>query len=197
MNLAIGNIDLGIIAAYTIAVVLFGLWIGRDQKDVSSYLLGDRNLPWWAILGSIVATETSTVTFLSVPGIAFAVDGDLRFLQLVIGFLCGRFLVAYILIPQFFKGQIFSAYEILDKRFGGATKQTASVVFLVTRNLGDGLRLFLTGIVLEKVCGFELATSIAMIGSATIIYTFFGGMKAVVWNDCIQFVVYIYRINLC
>ena len=151
MNLAIGNIDLGIIAGYTIAVVLFGLWIGRDQKNVSSYLLGDRNLPWWAILGSIVATETSTATFLSVPGIAYAVDGDLRFLQLVIGFLCGRFLVAHILIPQFFKGQIFSAYEILDKRFGGATKQTASVVFLVTRNLGDGLRLFLTGIVLEKV----------------------------------------------
>jgi solute:Na+ symporter, SSS family len=191
LNLAIGNIDLGIIAAYTIAVVLFGLWIGRNQKDVSSYLLGNRNLPWWAILGSIVATETSTATFLSVPGIAFAVDGDLRFLQLVIGFLCGRFLVAYILIPQFFKGQIFSAYEILDKRFGKATKQTASTVFLVTRNLGDGLRLFLTGIVLEKVCGCDLATSIAIIGIATIIYTFFGGMKAVVWNDCIQFVVYI------
>lgn len=190
MNLPIDPIDLAIIAAYVVGVVLLGMWIGRGQKDLSSYLLGGRNLPWWAILGSIVATETSTATFLSVPGIAFAQGGDLRFLQLAIGLICGRFLVALILLPQYFRGSLFSAYEVLDRRFGGATKKTASVLFLVTRNLGDGLRLFLAAIVLEKVAGIDLPICIALIGLATIIYTFVGGMKAVVWNDCIQFVVY-------
>ncbi len=191
VNLSIHPIDVGIIVAYLSAVVLFGLWIGRGQQNLSSYLLGGRDLPWWAILGSIVATETSTATFLSVPGIAYAVDGDLRFLQLAMGFVVGRIIVVLVLLPQYFQGELFTAYEVLDRRFGGATKQLASILFLVTRNLGDGLRLFLTAIVLEKVAGINLPTCIVLIGLATIVYTFFGGMKAVVWNDCIQFVVYI------
>ena len=190
MQLAISTIDLSIVVVYILGVVLFGLWIGRGQKDVSAYLLGGRDLPWWAILGSIVATETSTVTFLSVPGIAFAQGGDLRFLQLAIGLICGRIVVTIVLLPHYFRGNLFTAYEVLDKRFGGATKQTASVLFLVTRNLGDGLRLFLTALVLKEVVGLNLVTCIVVIGAATVVYTFFGGMKAVVWNDCIQFVVY-------
>lgn len=189
-HLAISTIDLVIVLIYITAVVLFGLWIGRGQKDLSDYLLGGRDLPWWAILGSIIATETSTATFLSVPGIAFAAGGDLRFLQIAIGFIIGRIIVTIVLLPHYFRGNLFTAYEVLDKRFGGATKKTASVLFLVARNLGDGLRLFLAAIVLEKVVGLDLATCIVLIGITTIIYTFFGGMKAVVWNDCIQFVVY-------
>lgn len=183
-------IDAAILVFYIIAMVAFGGWIGRQQRDLSGYLLGGRDLPWYAILGSIVATETSTATFLSVPGITFAVNGDMRFLQLTIGYLIGRVIVAIVLVPLYFRGEIFTAYELLDQRFGGACKQAASLMFLVTRNLGDGLRLFLAGIALEKVLGVSLPVCIVLIGIATIVYTFFGGMKAVIWSDCIQFVIY-------
>lgn len=188
--MAIHAIDATIVIAYLLAVVLLGLWIGRGQKDLSGYLLGGRDLPWWAILGSIVATETSTATFLSVPGISFAEGGDLRFLQIALGFVCGRIIVAWILLPLYFRGQIFSAYEVLDQRFGGATKQVASMMFLIARNLGDGLRLFLAGIALEMVLGIDLPYCIIAVGIATIVYTFFGGMKAVIWSDCLQFAIY-------
>ena len=171
-------------------MVAIGIWVGRGSKDLSQYLLGGRDVPWWAILGSIVATETSTATFLSVPGIAFAPGGDLRFLQIAFGYLVGRTLVAYLLMPLFFRGKIFSAYQILESRFGNKTKQSASMLFLVTRNLGDGLRLFLAGIALQVVLGIDLHVSICVIGIATIIYTFLGGMKAVIWSDCLQLVIY-------
>ncbi len=189
-RLAISTIDAAILILYMAVVVSLGVWIGRGQRDLSGYLLGGRDLPWWAILGSIVATETSTATFLSVPGIAFASAGDMRFLQLAIGFVIGRIIVAVVLLPLYFRGEIFSAYEVLDQRFGGATKQVASLMFLVARNLGDGLRLFLAGIALEKVIGIDLPYCIVAIGLATIVYTFFGGMKAVIWSDCLQFVIY-------
>jgi SSS family transporter len=191
LNLAIGGIDLLVLAAYLAGVVALGIWVGRGQQDLNSYLLGGRDLPWWAILGSLVATETSTATFLSVPGVAFAeTTGDLRFLQLTIGLLLGRALITLVFLPAFFRGQIYTAYEVLERRFGGATKQVASLVFLVTRNLGDGLRLYLTAIALEQVTRFSLPLCVALIGVATIVYTVFGGMKSVVWNDCVQFVVY-------
>jgi Na+/proline symporter len=191
VTLAIDRVDLIVLVTYLLSVVLFGLWIGRGVTSLSSFWLGDRKLAWWAILGSIVATETSTATFLSVPGIAFAQGGDLRFLQLTLGFIVGRLIIVWLLLPRYFQGQIYTAYELLDQRFGGATKMTASIVFLVTRNLGDGLRLFLTAIALEKVVGVPLPLCVVVIGVATIAYTFFGGMKAVVWNDCAQFVVYV------
>nr|WP_236649113.1 sodium:solute symporter [Rhodopirellula sp. SM50] len=190
MDLSISLIDASILVVYMLAMVALGVWVGRDQKDLSGYLLGGRDLPWWAILGSIVATETSTATFLSVPGIAFAAGGDMRFLQLALGFLLGRVIVAIVLVPLYCRGKIFTAYEILQQRFGGASKQCASLLFLITRNLGDGLRLFLAGIALEKVLGIDLHLCIALIGIATILYTFFGGMKAVIWSDCLQLVVY-------
>jgi SSS family solute:Na+ symporter len=191
MKLAISEIDATILVVYMLAVVLFGLYLGRGQRTVSDYLLGGRRFPWWAVLLSIVATETSTVTFLSVPGIAWADGtGDFRFLQLTFGYIVGRLMIVYLFLPHYFRGELFTAYEVLDKRFGGATKQTASMLFLITRNLADGLRLFLTAIVMEKVVGVDLPICIAAIGVATIIYTVVGGMKSVVWNDCIQFVVY-------
>ena len=192
MNLGISHVDLVIVVVYLLGVVLFGLWIGRGQKDVSGYLLGGRDLPWWGVLLSIVATETSTVTFLSIPGVAFdPKGGSLVFLQLTLGYIAGRFIVVFLLLPHYFRGELFTSYQVLHRRFGGATKQAASLLFLVTRNLADGLRLFLTAIVLEYVTGLDLWICIVVIGLGTILYTFFGGMKSVVWNDCIQFVVYI------
>ena len=192
MNLAISEIDAAIIAAYMLGVVLFGIWMGRGQRDVTGYLLGGRNLPWWGLLLSIVATETSTVTFLSVPGVAFSADGgSLVFLQLTIGYILGRFVIVGLFLPHYFRGELFTAYEVLHRRFGGGTKRAASLLFLVARNLADGLRLYLTAIVLYHVVGLDLSICIMAIGLTTILYTFVGGMKSVVWNDCIQFVVYI------
>jgi SSS family transporter len=192
VNVAIGGIDATILAAYLAGVVAFGIWLGRGQRDVAGYLLGGRDLPWWSVLLSIVATETSTVTFLSIPGVAFAAtDGNLLFLQLTIGYIAARFVIVFLFLPHYFRGELFTSYEVLNRRFGGATKQTASLLFLVTRNLADGLRLYLTAIVLEKLVGLDLWVCIALVGAATIVYTFAGGMKSVVWNDCIQFTVYI------
>ncbi|MCA9013529.1 MAG: transporter, partial [Planctomycetaceae bacterium] len=191
LALRISNTDVAIVALYLAALTSIGFWIGRRNRNVSDYLLGGRSLPWWAVLGSIVATETSTATFLSVPGTAFVEGGNLQFLQLVLGFCIGRVIVATHLIPLYFRGRLFTAYEVLHKRFGGVTQKTASVIFLVTRNLGDGLRLFLAGIVVEKVSGIGLSQSIMIVGICTIAYTFVGGMKAVIWSDCIQLVIYV------
>lgn len=206
--MAIGGIDATIIALYLLGVVLFGIWLGRGQRDMAGYLLGGRDLPWWGVLLSIVATETSTVTFLSVPGLLFEVKevvvegskqsrvffdqgGNFFFLQLTFGYIIGRFLIVFLFLPHYFRGELFTSYEVLNRRFGGATKQTASLLFLVTRNLADGLRLYLTAIVLQYVVGLDLWICVTVVGVITILYTFLGGMKSVVWNDCIQFVIYI------
>lgn len=189
--MAISGIDLAVLIGYLIFVTALSAWIGIGIKNLDAYLLGDRGLPWYAVMGSIVATETSTVTFLSVPGIAFAKGGDYRFLQLTLGYLIGRILIVRIFLPLYFRGELYSAYEVLNKRFGGWTRSIASLIFLFTRNLGDGLRLFLTAIVLQKVADIPLGICIVLIGLTTIGYTLLGGIKAVVWNDCIQFVVYV------
>ena len=181
--------DILVIVAYIAGVVLFGLWVGRGQRGAADYMLGGRDLPWWAILLSIVATETSTVTFLSIPGFAFT--GDFTWIQLGVGFLIGRLLVIAFLLPQYFSGECFTAYDVLHRRFGGATSRAASLLFIITRSLSDGLRLFLTAIVLQEISGLSLEWAVILVGLTTVVYTFFGGMKAVVWTDAIQFVVYL------
>ncbi len=192
MNLTIGTIDATILVAYMSSVALFGLWMGRGQRDMASYLLGGRNIPWWGVLFSIVATETSTVTFLSIPGLALNPEGgNLLFLQLMMGYIIGRFLIVFLFLPHYFRGELFTAYQVLDRRFGEATRQATSLMFLVTRNLADGLRLFLTAILAGQVLGLDLWVCVTAIGLITILYTFVGGMTSVVWNDCIQFFVYV------
>jgi SSS family transporter len=199
MNLSIHPVDLAIVVAYLVGTVLLGLWIGRGQRGISDYLLGDRSLPAWLVLLSIVATETSTATFLSVPGLAYT--GNMTFLQLSFGYILGRYAVVRLLLPLYFRGELFTAYQVLSDRFGGATKQAASLLFIITRSLADGLRLFLAGLVLKVMlfpqataaAGFDeqLTIAVVIMGLATIVYTFFGGMKAVVWTDAIQFFIYI------
>jgi solute:Na+ symporter, SSS family len=187
----IANLDMLILAGYLLAVLGIGIWAGRGRRDLIGYVLAGKDMPWWALLGSIVATETSTATFLSVPGISFQAGGDLRFLQLAVGFMIGRCLVAVWLLPSYFRGEILSAYELLEIRFGVAAKRTASLLFLVARNLSDGLRLFLAALALEAAFGISLPLSVAVIGGVTIAYTLLGGMRSVVWNDCLQLVVYV------
>lgn len=191
MPLSIGTIDAIVMLSAVAMSIAIGLRLSGKNDSVESFLVGNRNLPWWAILGSIVATETSTATVLSVPGAGYGPVG-MRFLQITFGLLLGRAIVAGVLLPLFFQGRLFSAYEVLERRFGPGVRRSASLLFLVTRNIGDGLRLFLAAIVLHKLVGWNFASSVIAIGSITILYTYFGGMKSVVWNDCIQFVVYMF-----
>jgi SSS family transporter len=181
-------VDLAILVGYLAAMVALGLWIGRGPTTAADYSVGDRSQAWWLILFSIVATETSSVTFLSIPG--FAYDRDLTWLQIAFGFLIGRFVVAQVILPQFFRGSFFTAYEVLNQRFGGAAQSAASVVFLLTRTLADGLRLYLPAIVLEEMTGFSITAAVIILGIATILYTYFGGMRAVLWTDFVQFATY-------
>jgi SSS family transporter len=185
----VGPLDLTILLAYLVGVVALGVWVGRGARNLAEYMVAGRDLPWWVILVSLVATETSTVTFLSIPGFAYA--RDLTWIQIPLGFLVGRFAVAYLLLPQYFRGSFYTAYEVLDHRFGGATKQAASALFIVTRTLADGLRLFLSAIVLQEMTGLALPWAVVALGVTTIGYTWFGGMRAVLWTDVVQFALYI------
>jgi SSS family transporter len=186
---SVGPIDLAILVLYLGGVVALGLWIGRNADTVSDFVVGGRNRPWWLILFSIVATETSTVTFLSIPG--FAYSRDMTWLQIPLGFLLGRFVVVFLLLPQYFKGSFYTAYDVLHQRFGGAAQRAASAMFIVTRSLADGLRLFLSSIVLQEMTGIPIHWAVIAMGVATIVYTFFGGIRAVLVTDLVQFVIYI------
>ncbi len=190
------SLDLIIIVVYLLGTLGVGWWFSRKQRNIRDYFLSDNNAPWWALMGSIVATETSTVTFISVPAFAFAanaggVGGNFTFLQLVIGYLIGRLVIVALFIPLYFKGELFTVYQILDQRFGGRVKRTAAALFLITRSIADGIRLFLTAIVLVALTGWNDPVSILLIGGVTIAYTYLGGMAAVIWTDAIQLVVYL------
>lgn len=190
MAISLGFVDAAIVAVYLLAVLAFGVWIGRGRQQAASYFLGDRSLPWGALLLSIVATETSTVTFLSIPGITAAAGGDLTFLQITLGYIVGRLGVVAVLLPLYFRGQPFTAYEVLETRFGTVSRRLVSSLFLLTRNTSDALRLFLTALVMQIVLGLDLGISVIVIGVVTVLYTFVGGARAVIWNDVAQFVVY-------
>ena len=182
-------IDLGVIVIYVVGCTALGAWFGSRGQGLKGYFLGESNIPAWAVMISIVATETSTATFLSVPGVAY--QGDFTFLQLALGYILGRIIVATVLLPSYFRGEIYTAYQVLEQRFGGATRTTASLVFLVTRTLADGLRLFLAAKFLEQITGWPIGGAILAVGLTTIVYTYLGGMKAVIWTDVIQFTIYI------
>lgn len=190
MSINISSLDAAIIIGYLLAVLALGIWLGRGRQSAARYFLGDRSLPWGALLLSIVATETSTVTFLSLPGLAAAAGGNLTFLQITVGYIVGRIGVIFILMPLYFRGQPFTAYEVLETRFGAASRRLVSSLFLLTRNASDALRLFLTALVLQIVLGLDLNLSVIIIGSVTVLYTFIGGARSVIWNDCVQFFIY-------
>jgi SSS family transporter len=169
--------------------IAIGFWATRRQETAGDYFLGARNLPAWAVLLSIVATETSALTVISVPGIG--ARGDLSFLQLAFGFALGRTGVALWLLPGYFRGEQETAYTRLESRFGVTTRRLVSVVFLSTRFLGDGVRIFAGAIPLALVTGWSIPLAIVVMGGATLVYTYFGGLKAVVWADVVQLAVYL------
>ncbi|MBA3441485.1 MAG: sodium/solute symporter [Pyrinomonadaceae bacterium] len=194
-------LDLAIIVAYLAGIVLIGTWFACRQETTRDYFLGDRTVPWWAIAASIVATETSTISFISVPGIAFARDGNFQFLQLVFGYLLGRIVISLLFIPSYFRGDLLTVYQLLDRRFGQRIKMLAASLFVIMRNIADGVRLLLTAIVLAAVyTAFQpqansdqvVIASIILIGVVMIIFTYFGGMEAVIWVEVVQLGIYIF-----
>ena len=188
------GLDYTVLAAYLVGVLGFGLWAGGRQRTTTDYFLGGRDLPWWAVLFSIVATETSTLTVIGVPAVAYG--GSLLFLQLTFGYLLGRIAVAVWLLPRYFEGDLATAYAFLGERFGDGMRVAASLTFLVTRLLADGVRLFATAIPIKVIAagaGLEVsyAAIIVAIGVVTVAYTFVGGLRAVVWMDVVQLGIYV------
>src|SRR5215218_3383567 len=176
------TIDLVIIFGYLIGITAFGILFSGKQETTEDYFVGDRSVPWWAIAMSIVATETSTITFVSVPGVAFAKGGNFQFLQLVFGYMLGRIVISLIFIPMYFKGELQTVYQLLGVRFGNKVKMLASGLFVIMRNVADGIRLLLTAIVLAAVyTAFQPGTdptlviigSILLLGIAMIVFTFY------------------------
>ncbi len=195
MSNAFTGVDWLVLIAYLIGTTMLGIWLGRDQKDARDYFVASQRIPWWAILFSVVATETSALTFISIPGLAYV--GNLSFLQVAAGYVVGRIIIAYTLLPRYYQGELVTAYALLEKRFGVATRRFASVVFMVTRSFGDSVRVFATAIPVGLIIGpivppeYVGPLSILILGAFTVLYTYHGGMRAVVWTDVVQTGVYL------
>ena len=198
------GLDYVVLLVYLAGITAFGTRFRRAQHTVSDYFIGARTIPWWIISLSIVATETSTLTLVGVPAIAFATyarpeqGGSLTYLQVVVGYIVARVLISWLFIPQYFTGRLLTAYELLNRRFGTAAKHVTASLFLVMRPLAEGVRVFAASLVLSAVISASLPAlphlwlwSILLVGGLTLIYTFEGGITAVIWTDVIQLVIYL------
>ena len=189
-----GILDFIVLILYLGGTTALGIWLGRNQKNSKDYFVAGRNIPWWAVMFSIVAAETSALTFISVPGLA--VIGNFGFLQVCLGYILGRFVIATVLLPRYFEGELVTAYELLEKRFGTGARRFTSVVFMATRGMADSVRVFASAIPIAIVIGpvlpreMVMPTAIIVLGVLTIIYTYRGGMRAVVWTELLQAGVY-------
>ncbi|HYE87612.1 MAG TPA: sodium:solute symporter [Vicinamibacterales bacterium] len=187
--MSLSGVDYLVIGVYLLAITAYGSWFARYQKTTRDYFLTDRSVPWWAICFTIVATETSTLTFIGIPAQAYA--GNMTFLQLAVGYIIGRVLVSMLFIPAYFRGELFTSYELLQRRFGTRVKTLSAVIFLMTRSLADGIRLFTTALVIAIVTQVPVTMVVIVLGAAMIVYTMRGGVSAVIWTDVIQMFVYI------
>ncbi|HEY2905029.1 MAG TPA: sodium:solute symporter [Vicinamibacterales bacterium] len=189
-------LDFVVIVAYLVGITLLGMWVGRRQRDAKDYFVADREIPWWAVMFSIVASETSALTFISIPGLAYI--GNLGFLEIATGYLVGRIALAYTLLPRYYEGNLVTAYALLEKRFGLAARRFTSIVFMVTRGMADSVRVFATAVPIALIIGPLLPAAAVMpvavlvLGTLTIIYTIRGGMRAVVWTEIVQASVYLF-----
>lgn len=190
MTESFGVLDIVVMVGYILGVTAFGTWLGTRQKDARDYFLADRSIPWWAVCFSVVATETSALTFISVPATAY--NTDLWMLQLTMGYVIGRLLVAAVLLPAYFRGELTTAYALLERRFGLGARRFASIIFMVTRAFADGVRIFATAIPIKLITGLPYWQAITITGVFTLIYTYFGGLSAVVWVDVVQMFIYIF-----
>ena len=193
MSVRLHPFDLGVVGLYLIAITLFGLRFARrgtaKDRSLRSYFLADHTVPWWAIALSIVSAETSTLTIIGTPGLAFA--GDFGFLQIVLGYMLGRIVVAALFLPKYFHGEMLTAYQLIDRRFGRTLYKVTAGLFLLTRAAAEGVRVFAVSIVVGIAIGTGDVLSIAIISALTLLYTFEGGMAAVIWTDVVQMAIYI------
>lgn len=181
--------DLIIVLIYLISVAIIGILSGGKQKSIKDYFLGAEKIPWLAVSFSIIAAETSTLTFISIPGLAY--NSNFNFLQLTFGFLIGRIAIAYILLPKYYQGEISTVYTFLEKRFDKKLRTFASIIFLVTRVASDGVRLFAAAIPLYLLLNIEPIYAIILISIIALIYTYTGGMKAIIYVDALQMTIYL------
>lgn len=188
-------LDALVLVAYLAGTTALGIRLGRRQRDARDYFVANRAIPWWAVMFSVVASETSALTFISIPGLAYL--GNLGFLQVAGGYIIGRIVIAFTLLPKYYEGELVTAYALLERRFGLATRRFTSIVFMVTRGIADSVRVFATAIPIALIIGpaiprgYVMPMSILILGVLTIIYTYKGGMRAVVWTELLQAGVYV------
>ncbi|MGH9532041.1 MAG: sodium:solute symporter family transporter, partial [Terriglobales bacterium] len=187
--MALRPLDLMIIAVYLAGITLFGVRFRKSQRTLQDYFLAGRGVPTWANCLSIVATETSTLTIISIPGLAY--DTNLGFLQVALGYCVGRVLISLVILPQYFRGELFTAYELIERRFGPRLRSVTAAMFLLTRAAADGVRVWSVAIVVMIAVGTGEVASVAIITILTVIYTFEGGLAAVIWTDVVQLFVYL------
>src|SRR3954454_7773349 len=195
MPSGISALDIIVILLYLAGTTLLGIWVGRRQRDAKDYFVAGRSIPWWAVMFSVVASETSALTFISIPGLAYA--GNLGFLQLSVGYLLGRIVIAAVLLPRYYEGNLVTAYALLEQRFGLATRRFTSIVFMVTRGMADSVRVFATAVPIALIIGpllppaAVMPVAVLVLGTLTVVYTIRGGMRAVVWTEIVQASVYL------
>src|SRR6478672_4766303 len=189
-------LDAVVLVLYLAGTTALGLYVGRTQRDSNDYFVADGAIPWWAVMFSIVASETSALTFISIPGLSYGSGpgiGNLGFLEIVAGYIIGRFVVAGVLLPRYFAGNLVTAYALLEQRFGIGARRFTSIVFMVTRAAADSVRVFATAIPVALIISpsmtnktYVMPLAVLILGVLTMIYTYKGGMKAVVWTELVQ-----------
>jgi SSS family transporter len=182
-------LDWGAITVYLLAITWFGARFRKSQHSLKDYFLGGHAAPWWAIALSIVSAETSTLTVIGTPVLAF--NGNFQFLQLILGYLAGRIVISALFLPQYFRGEMFTAYELMRRRFGERIRRLTAGTFLLLRALAEGVRVFAVSIVISTILGTGEVVSILAIVCLTLFYTFEGGMTAVIWTDVVQMFLYV------
>jgi len=187
--MGLNRVDFAIIALYLAGITLFGLRFRKKQRSLRDYFLAGRDIPWWAIALSIVAAETSTLTIISIPGLAY--DTNFTFLQVVMGYVLGRVVISFLLLPHYFRGDLYTAYELIERRFGRGLRSLTAGLFLLTRAAAEGVRVYAVSIVVSIALGTGEVASIAIITALTLIYTFEGGLAAVIWTDVVQTAIYV------
>jgi len=187
--MGLNHLDFAIIALYLAGITLFGLRFRKKQRSLRDYFLDGRDIPWWAIALSIVAAETSTLTIISIPGLAY--DTNFTFLQVVMGYVVGRAVISLVLLPHYFRGDLYTAYQLIERRFGSGLRSLTAGLFLLTRAAAEGVRVYAVSIVVSIALGTGEVASIAIITALTVIYTFEGGLAAVIWTDVVQTAIYV------
>src|SRR5713101_2416110 len=185
MNRFFNFADWLVILAYLFGIIALGMWFGKDQRNTRDYFLGSRNTPWWGIGLSIVAAETSALTIIGVPALAYG--SNIVFIQMIIGYVIARLILAVVMVPHYLKGEIYSPYQLFANAFGPATRRTAGAFFLLSETLAAGVRVYVVCIPIQLMLGIQVLPAIILFVVLSLLYTYVGGVKAVIWTDAAQF----------